>query len=284
MWTPDVVFDNQVSLERAVSVIKNESDASVEITVLDCSSNDKCHKMGLDGSMSGQKKIFFKQTVKVEVNCPDMSFDNFPFDEQTCNFTLRDLKLEEETENQNGKILKTNESSHFTWDTPQMIEGNNLTSSEYEITLTRASNSGLDNSRSGFQVRLKRKSAVHIYTYFVPCGLMVMVSWVSFAVNVDAVPGRLGLLLTLLLMTINLNNSASNSIPKSNSICPLIGWILTSMAFILIALLEYFVILVLKKFGNKVKLIKRKISFICFLSPSGGNRCRNEQAEREIWS
>ena len=63
---------------------------------------------------------------------------------------------------------------------------------------------------------------------------------------------RLGLLLTLLLMTINLNNSATQSIPKSNSICPLIAWIITSMAFILIALLEYFVILVLMKFGNKV--------------------------------
>ena len=252
MWTPYVVFDNQVSLERAVSAIKNESDANVEITVLECS-GEKCRKMGLDDSSSEQKKIFFKQTVKVEVNCPDMSFEDFPFDEQTCNFTLRDLRLQEETTNENEKISKTNELSHFTWDTPQMIEGNNLTSSEYEITLTRASNSGWDNSRSGFQVKLKRKASVHIYTYFVPCGLMVIVSWVSFAVSVDAVPGRLGLLLTLLLMTINLNNSASSSIPKSNSICPLIGWILTSMTFILIALLEYFVILLLMKFGNKVR-------------------------------
>ena len=260
MWTPDVVFDNQVSLERAVSAIKNESDANVEITVLECS-GEKCRKLGLDDSSSEQKKIFFKQTVKVEVNCPDMSFDLFPFDEQTCNFTLRDLRLQEETANENEKISKTNELSHFTWDTPQMIEGNKLTSSEYEITLTRASNSGWHNSRSGFQVMLKRKTSVHIYTYFVPCGLMVIVSWVSFAVSVHAVPGRLGLLLTLLLMTINLNNSASNSIPKSNSICPLIGWILTSMAFILIALLEYFVILVLMKFGNKV----RKSHYSCFV-------------------
>ena len=31
MWTPDVVFDNQVSLEHASSAIKNESDAAAEI-------------------------------------------------------------------------------------------------------------------------------------------------------------------------------------------------------------------------------------------------------------
>ena len=40
------------------------------------------------------------------------------------------------------------------------------------------------------QVILSRKPTVHIYTYFLPSGLMVMVSWISFAVRVDAVPGR----------------------------------------------------------------------------------------------
>ena len=63
---------------------------------------------------------------------------------------------------------------------------------------------------------------------------------------------RLGLLLTLLLMTINLNNSATNSIPTSDLICPLILWILMSAAFVTFALAEYFAILVLLRFGNKV--------------------------------
>ena len=63
---------------------------------------------------------------------------------------------------------------------------------------------------------------------------------------------RLGLLLTLLLMTINLNNSATNKIPLSDKICPLIQWILISMLFILFALLEYFLILVVLRFGGKV--------------------------------
>lgn len=63
---------------------------------------------------------------------------------------------------------------------------------------------------------------------------------------------RLGLLLTLLLMMINLNNSATNSIPTSDLICPLILWILMSAAFVTFALTEYFVILVLLRFGNKV--------------------------------
>ena len=76
---------------------------------------------------------------------------------------------------------------------------------------------------------------------------------VKAIVNVDPVSLiRLGLLLTLLLMTINLNNSATGSIPTSDGICPLISWILISMVFILVALFEYFLILVLLRFGNKV--------------------------------
>ena len=63
---------------------------------------------------------------------------------------------------------------------------------------------------------------------------------------------RLGLLLTLLLMTINLNNSATDKIPPSGKICPLVQWILISIAFILFALFEYFLILVVLRFWNKV--------------------------------
>ena len=78
---------------------------------------------------------------------------------------------------------------------------------------------------------------------------------------------RLGLLLTLLLMMINPNNSATNSIPTSDLICPLILWILMSAAFVTFALAEYFVILVLLRFGNKVSNIASNIklvfSFLC---------------------
>ena len=53
-------------------------------------------------------------------------------------------------------------------------------------------------------------------------------------------------------MLINLNNSATKTIPTSDLICPLILWILMSAAFVTFALAEYFAILVLLRFGNKV--------------------------------
>ena len=70
--------------------------------------------------------------------------------------------------------------------------------------------------------------------------------------DVDLRVIRLGLLLTLLLMTINLNNSATEKIPPSGKICPLVQWILISIVFILFAIFEYFIILVLLRFWDKV--------------------------------
>ena len=104
---------------------------------------------------------------------------------------------------------------------------------------------------SGFHISLKRNPRMYLATYFAPCTLMVVVSWMSFLINPDVVPGRLGLLLTLLLMLINLNNSVAASSPVSAKLNPLLVWIITSEAFVFLALTEYALILASSKFCGK---------------------------------
>ena len=242
MWTPDVKFVNQVYLANTMSAIKNDSDAIVSIMKTPCQEKTEqfCQSMALHNETEESIKIFFRRTINVEVNCPRMHFADFPFDSQTCLFSVGDIHAKENPEN-------------FLWGSTFLVERNNLTSTEFELSLEEATES---NVTTGFRVRMVRKTAVYIYTYFVPCGLMVIVSWVSFAVDVDAVPGRLGLLLTLLLMTINLNNTATAAIPSSQTICPLIAWIQLSISFITLGLVEYFVILLMMRFGKKVGMAR----------------------------
>ena len=109
---------------------------------------------------------------------------------------------------------------------------------------------------SGFDLILKRKPETYILLYFFPSFMLVVTSWINFAVSFEAVPGRLGLLLTLFLMMINMNNSISTKIPKSDSACPLIIWILICTIFIILALLEYFIILIKVKYGKLNKKVK----------------------------
>ena len=123
MWTPDIVFGNQVSLERAVSTIKNKAEAVVEVLVLDCAKKESealCEDLGL-AVESKSTKIMLKQTARLEVNCPDMDFTNFPFDSQFCDFVPVLLKQDED------------EEAAFQWQDFQLVQGKNLTSREYDL-------------------------------------------------------------------------------------------------------------------------------------------------------
>ena len=104
---------------------------------------------------------------------------------------------------------------------------------------------------SGFVFYINRKSATYQWTYFIPCSLMVVLSWMSFLIKPDVVPGRVGLLLTLLLMVINLSNTVSRTSPVSGRLNPLLTWIQTSIAFVFLALVEYASLLFKAKFGAR---------------------------------
>lgn len=58
----------------------------------------------------------------------------------------------------------------------------------------------------------------YFYNYFIPSGLFVVVSWVSFVIPPDSVPGRIALLITTLLVLINIANSAFASSPAADSV------------------------------------------------------------------
>ena len=123
MWTPDVVFENQISVDTALSTIKRKQETVVEVHVLDCSEKEPepwCEELGMIGE-SEKTKIMLKQTARLEVNCPDMDFDNFPFDTQFCDFVPVVLKQNED------------EEAAFQWEDFQLVQGKNLTSREFDL-------------------------------------------------------------------------------------------------------------------------------------------------------
>ena len=59
----------------------------------------------------------------------------------------------------------------------------------------------------GFRVHLSRKRYQMIFQIYLPCILFVGVSWVSFLIRPDVVPGRMALLVTLFLVLVNIFNT-----------------------------------------------------------------------------
>ena len=55
----------------------------------------------------------------------------------------------------------------------------------------------------------------YIYVYYLPSGLFVIVSWVSFLIPPEVIPGRMAMLITLFLVLINIFNSITTNSPNA---------------------------------------------------------------------
>merc|ERR1719151_333878 len=122
---------------------------------------------------------------------------------------------------------------------------------DYEITIEALSDEdrvldygGLGNfSLSGFEMVLHRYVSTYIITYYLPSGLFVIVSWISFLIPMDVIPGRMGLLVTLFLVLVNIFNTVTTNTPKAEGLTAIEAWMLACILFVCGALFEYAAIL-----------------------------------------
>ena len=76
--------------------------------------------------------------------------------------------------------------------------------------------------------------SMYVY-YFIP-GLFVVVSWVSFLVPPEVVPGRMAMLITLFLVLINIFNTVTSASPNTEGMNAITAWMLVCIFFVFGAL------------------------------------------------
>ena len=67
-------------------------------------------------------------------------------------------------------------------------------------------------SITGIEISFKRHKFKYIYVYYLPSGLFVVVSWVSFLIPPEVIPGRMAMLITLFLVLINIFNVSTKKV------------------------------------------------------------------------
>ena len=86
---------------------------------------------------------------------------------------------------------------------------------------------------------------------YIPSILIVILSWVSFWINVDAIPARVSLgLLTVLTMTTQ-STAANQALPKVSYVKAIDVWMSMCLFFVFMGLLEFAVVNVLSRRGQK---------------------------------
>jgi hypothetical protein len=94
---------------------------------------------------------------------------------------------------------------------------------------------------------LRRDFGYFLIQVYVPSMLIVILSWVSFWINVEASPARVSIgLLTVLTMTTQ-STGANAQLPKVSYIKAIDVWMSMCLVFVFIALLEYAVVNVLAR-------------------------------------
>ena len=106
---------------------------------------------------------------------------------------------------------------------------------------------GMNYSTAGFEIILSRKMSFYIITYYLPSGLFVVISWISFLINPEVIPGRMTMLVTLFLVLINIHNTIQTNSPKAEGFTAIKTWVIACIIFVFGAMLEYSAILLLLK-------------------------------------
>ena len=90
-------------------------------------------------------------------------------------------------------------------------------------------------------------STINLLFFLLSAGLFVVVSWVSFLVPPEVVPGRMAMLITLFLVLINIFNTVTTQSPNAEGMNAITAWMLVCMLFVFGALVGYAFLLWRKK-------------------------------------
>ncbi|XP_055611229.1 glycine receptor subunit alpha-2-like isoform X2 [Uranotaenia lowii] len=100
-----------------------------------------------------------------------------------------------------------------------------------------------NHSSARLEITLSREVKSYLLENYLPSTLFVSMSWGSFVVVPEIVPGRMVLLVTTLLSLITMFDTVRNNSPDALELKCLEVWLISCTLFVFFALMEYFIVL-----------------------------------------
>ncbi|XP_060688322.1 glycine receptor, alpha 4a [Hemiscyllium ocellatum] len=176
--------------------------------------------------------VLYSIRLTLILSCP-MDLKNFPMDVQTCA-----MQLESFGYTMNDLI--------FQWlgkESVQVAEG--LTLPQFILNdekdlgyCTKYYNTGTFTCIE-VKFHLERQMGYYLIQMYIPSLLIVILSWVSFWINMDAAPARVGLGITTVLTMTTQSSGSRASLPKVSYVKAIDIWMAVCLLYVFAALLEY---------------------------------------------
>ncbi|KAK0153435.1 Glycine receptor subunit alpha-4 [Merluccius polli] len=209
IWKPDLFF-------------ANEKGANFHEVTTD----NKLLRIFQDGS------VLFSIRLTLILSCP-MDLKNFPMDIQTCT-----MQLESFGYTMNDLIFE------WLWESPVQV-AEDLTLPQFVLKeekdlgyCTKYYNTGKFTCIE-VKFHLERQMGYYLIQMYIPSLLIVILSWVSFWINMDAAPARVGLGITTVLTMTTQSSGSRASLPKVSYVKAIDIWMAVCLLFVFAALLEY---------------------------------------------
>ncbi len=202
-------------------------------------------------------ELSFRQDLSIVLFC-SFDFSHFPFETNACDLkfasastTAGSLSLSrakimnEQSEPGIGSLILKSHQTKLPFDiTMQSLESFNQTIIDYSYPVC------------GMRLFFHRKSlGTLLGSFYGPTGVFALLSTVSYTIDPGMVPGRLGLLVTLYLIATNVYNSVNA--PKARGFSYIEIWMVGMQIPILAAIIEYGIILGMKKRQSYQDIVKR---------------------------
>uniref|UniRef100_A0A8C1LYI7 Glycine receptor, alpha 2 n=1 Tax=Cyprinus carpio TaxID=7962 RepID=A0A8C1LYI7_CYPCA len=209
IWKPDLFFANEKGA--------NFHDVTTE---------NKLLRIFKDGT------VLYSIRLTLILSCP-MDLKNFPMDVQTCT-----MQLESFGYTMNDLIFEWLDKGPV-----QVSEG--LTLPQFIIRdekelgyCTKHYNTG---KFTCIEVKflLERQMGYYLIQMYIPSLLIVILSWVSFWIHMDAAPARVALGITTVLTMTTQSSGSRASLPKVSYVKAIDVWMAVCLLFVFAALLEY---------------------------------------------
>ncbi|XP_006812443.2 glycine receptor subunit alphaZ1-like [Saccoglossus kowalevskii] len=209
LWTPDLYFVNvKEGQVHKVTIINRHIRVSPNGTIL------------------------YDMRVSVILIC-NLYLHHYPMDKQTCRIEIESFGY-------------TTSDVRLLWDKnfPADIQ-EDLVMPEFSMSYPAVNSTVVHYPQLGdydqlyCSFSLHRELIYYVLEHYVPSTLMVIVSWVSFWLNVEATPARAGLGITTALTLATLSSSARAHMAKVSYTKAIDIWMLVCSLFVFAALVEF---------------------------------------------
>ena len=188
--------------------------------------------------------IKYNARVDVTFSC-QMFFDQYPLDTHHCPFRIASYFSTDRTVNCTSVFTTEKKNQRHL---QHLLDFYSLSSEERIVGVQ-----GNTYAVCGFNIYLHRQRVQIFFQVYLISILFVMVSWVSFIIQPDIVPGRMGLIVTIFLVLINIFNGVKAKAPVSTSLNAVDMYLVGCIGHIFLVLAEYAMVLSIEKFQNLCK-------------------------------